>query len=69
MFEYWPRSLCRIFNGEKKVDAADSTTGNSAKKALWYVRAWRLIKTVLKNRKNKIITKSISEDYEKENMG
>jgi hypothetical protein len=51
------------------VDAADSTTGNSVKKALWYVRAWLLIKNVLKNRKNKIITKSISEDYEKENMG
>jgi len=54
MFENWPRSLCRIINSEK-VDATDSTARNSANEALWRVRAWRLIKTVSKNRKIELL--------------
>jgi len=52
MFENWPRSLCGIIN-HAKMDATDSTAGNSENEALWRVRAWRLVKTVPKNREIK----------------
>ena len=37
------------------MDATDSTKGNSANEALWHVRAGCLVKSVLKNRKIKLL--------------